>query len=812
MKIRLINFRCYSDKEFELGDKGLTLISGMSGKGKSTILLGINFALFGKGNKLIKVGEKSCKVILNINGMKIERSKRPNRLLVDDVYEDAAAQSIIDKRFGNNFNIAGYISQDSMNSFIMMSPTEKLLFLEKFALEDIDLNDKKNKCKALIKRRKEDLIAITSKLELSNELFESMEKPTKVDFPKKTKNKDKYKKNESIRLKNCNTKIKKHNKRIKSLEKEQTEFLLLNDRVKSIEKNILEIDREKRDKKDMLSNISIISKEDISVKENFLQRCINNREYISCFKQYEKDKELLISMKEKEKVSMENELKDIINSLWVEYEKDEIDEEIHELIECLDNMKKLKLLNKQISSLEKNIISKDEYENTRLKLETSKKDLDTNKQLSQLLKLQQECYSCPSCEEILCFRNNKLEISDNVEKIQEGSIKDVNSLIKKLNRDIKKCEDVIINYENSNANRSKILEDIEEIKNKYEDTYNLEDLKESIDSLKEYKRDSLRMEKDKEKLEEKILNEVYSTTIQKFSEKVDKLERKLKYLEVEDPTELENVDEEELRKELNTMKNSRKEYQRTNIDIGNLTEKLRKLRKEKENCINAFNEKYQDIRDVEDINNMIKDINKEISMLETQIQTHTKNLEQIERYNKYKEDLQTYKDFESKVIEYSKQEKLCRDKYTSSQLLLSKILSAESIAIGNVIDNINLHVQYFLDKFFQDDTISIRLKAYKEVKKSKKPQINLEIYYKDMDCDINMLSGGERSRVILAFTLALGEMFNIPLLMLDESTASLDQDLTTIVFNGIRENFQEKIVLIIAHQIITGVFDKIINL
>ena len=81
-----------------------------------------------------------------------------------------------------------------------------------------------------------------------------------------------------------------------------------------------------------------------------------------------------------------------------------------------------------------------------------------------------------------------------------------------------------------------------------------------------------------------------------------------------------------------------------------------------------------------------------------------------------------------------------------------------------------------------------------------------------MECDTSMLSGGELSRVILAYTLALGEMFNMPLMLLDECTASLDQDMTTVVFNSIRDNFSGKLILIIAHQVITGTFDKTIML
>ena len=96
-----------------------------------------------------------------------------------------------------------------------------------------------------------------------------------------------------------------------------------------------------------------------------------------------------------------------------------------------------------------------------------------------------------------------------------------------------------------------------------------------------------------------------------------------------------------------------------------------------------------------------------------------------------------------------------------------------------------------MDAFF-DDPIIVRLSSFKETKKASKPQINLEIQYKDMECDLRALSGGEASRVVLAFTLALAEMFNTPFILLDESTANLNQELTITVFDAIKENFKSQ--------------------
>ena len=153
-----------------------------------------------------------------------------------------------------------------------------------------------------------------------------------------------------------------------------------------------------------------------------------------------------------------------------------------------------------------------------------------------------------------------------------------------------------------------------------------------------------------------------------------------------------------------------------------------------------------------------------------------------------------------------------KKKYSAALSFKEKILEAESIAMQNIVDSINTHAQMYLDYFFPDNPINVKLMCFKETKKNNKPQINIEIDYKGMEADLTMLSGGETSRVVLAFTLALGEMFNTPLLLLDECTSSLNQELTTVVFDSIKEHFKGKKIIVVAHQVIEGVFDKILKL
>ena len=82
MRLVLENFLCHENMTFDLGENGLSLISGRSGRGKTSILKAIFFALFGEGTKLQTYGKKSTKVELEFDDLKIVRTKRPNRLII----------------------------------------------------------------------------------------------------------------------------------------------------------------------------------------------------------------------------------------------------------------------------------------------------------------------------------------------------------------------------------------------------------------------------------------------------------------------------------------------------------------------------------------------------------------------------------------------------------------------------------------------------------------------------------------------------------------------------------------------------------
>ena len=322
--------------------------------------------------------------------------------------------------------------------------------------------------------------------------------------------------------------------------------------------------------------------------------------------------------------------------------------------------------------------------------------------------------------------------------------------------------------------------------------------------MKKYKETQLSLEQRKSILGKSLDSQKFSTTLSMLQKSVEKDEKTLKVLEVEQCVEK----EEDVRGVIQTEKENREKLNSINQQIEVLVSDI----EEGKRSLEVLRNSKADVM-VEDLVESISKGESDLESLESDLTTHSLNLQKIEKYKEYVGNKNTYEGWITKKNELERQEKEERLKYAAASNLLDKILEAESIAILTIINSINTHAQLYLDQFFTDNPISIKLLTFKESKKSvSKPQINLAIEYKGMECDTGTLSGGELARVILAFTLALSEMFNTPLILLDECTASLDESLSTTIINSIKENFSNKLVIVISHQNVCGIYDRTISI
>ena len=804
MKIIFKNFRCYEDKTFTFSLKGLSLLSGNSGKGKSTILFGIYFALFGKGTKVITYGKKSCSVQLEFNELKIERTKGPNRLVVNDIYEDDAGQTIINETFGNTFDTTGYISQNSLNSFILMRPVEKLEFLEKFSFKDINLKQIKERSKKIISQKNKILIETKAKLELTENIFKELDKPKKTRFPIKTNDKDieNIIEKQNIKIKNRETVIIKNKNNIKKLNIQLSDKKILDNNIKNIEKNL----NKESEKLNEIQNEKIIyiGDTELKQKQNELKKYIENKRRIIIQRQLEKDEKELLVMKKNESLEKEEKLYNINKTLWKDYSKEEVEETLEDYRKCFVDKKHInKLKNKlhKLETLEKYIDKKNEIENT---LNINNNIIDENKKKIEIIKLSNKIHKCPRCKTQLYFNNNKLEINnDKVNDIEDKE--KVSGIINKITNDNKNIRTKIKNLENNINNINNINCEILDIENIYEDITIMNDIEEDIKYFESYYNDNIQLEKQKKGL----FKQTYSNSLLTFEKKINNTKNEINNLCDEN---LKDINEEELRILINNERNIKNKIDNNNNFIKKILEYIKcqknKLNKLKTEHNNTHKINLEHIEIIE----KIKSFEKENIKLQKEKQKYICNIEKIEKWKVNKKEVDNYEKWNDKFSKIKKKEKEDRDNYIACKIFKDKILQAESIAVTNIIDSINTHAQMYLDLFFTEDSINVNLLCFKKTKKHTKPQINLQIDYKGMECDINMLSGGELSRIILAFTLALAEMFNTPLIMLDECTSSLDADTSEIVFDAIKENFNNKLIIIIAHQVVKGHFDNTIEL
>lgn len=133
MYIFIKGFRSVNQYEAEFQNESITLLSGPSGIGKSTLMNAIFWCIYGTLKNVRKFGIKSgqCMVKLEIGSIQITRSKSPESLVLiinGCTYSDKEAQDKIESLFGtSNIWLAScYLRQGTRNKFLESSPSERL--------------------------------------------------------------------------------------------------------------------------------------------------------------------------------------------------------------------------------------------------------------------------------------------------------------------------------------------------------------------------------------------------------------------------------------------------------------------------------------------------------------------------------------------------------------------------------------------------------------------------------------------------------------------------------------------------------------
>jgi DNA repair exonuclease SbcCD ATPase subunit len=493
------------------------------------------------------------------------------------------------------------------------------------------------------------------------------------------------------------------------------------------------------------------------------------------------DKLIILKDEYKEKQNKINDLK----QEW------KLKNQIHKCPKCSVSLRFIIENNKntiKVENCNNNITDPESYKETLNKLQTEENKLNididnTQKNIFELEKLKNDMINY----------NNKIDnFTKRISRADINLLKYINfSLEKYLTKEISIKEDgftvLINNIQNKINNLVKFIEDdmkykkqIEELDNKISKiNKNETDNPTILQKIKLIKQ----MKKDIEKLSKNSLNEIIPDDKEFTDDNIDKI--------LIEQTKL------------------KQEYESNKENLEQIKTKWIKLSTKLNEINNVLIETNDFLKENEDIESKYKENESEINKIY--------KLE--EEYNSYIHINKLYEDW-NRLYNEKRVQKYLFESVSNDIVLhetfLSKINESESILLTNSIDTINYYINDYLEKFFPNDPIIVDIVPYKENKKGKKeseikPGIDIKVFYKGEEIELTSLSGGEYDRVSLAIMLAFNNICKSDLILLDESVSSLDAELTSDILEKLKENLINKRIIVVAHQISTGMFDQIIN-
>lgn len=142
-------------------------------------------------------------------------------------------------------------------------------------------------------------------------------------------------------------------------------------------------------------------------------------------------------------------------------------------------------------------------------------------------------------------------------------------------------------------------------------------------------------------------------------------------------------------------------------------------------------------------------------------------------------------------------------------------IEAKTHCIDKVVDILQTHVNSMVVQFFKQP-ISIMISCWKSSTKSRgeKAGFEIEICLDNRLSTLYDLSGGEKSRVSIAFSCALAVMRQSKLLMLDESISGLDDANVENILNVLKTwSKANKIpIILVSHNATLGLCDNVITI
>ncbi len=765
--VHLNNIRSYLDSVIEL-PKGSVLLNGDVGSGKTTILLAIEFALFGadnekvSGNSLLRKGteEGFVEMHFSIGNSNIEIKRTLKRkgdsvkqkegyIVIDDVKSIATSmelkskviellgypEELISKKKNYLFRYTVYTPQENMkeildndiesridilrkifqiekyqnikkssNIYLRYLRQEKKILSEETKDHDIIVDKKKEKQENIQKIRKY-LDEKHDQIDILNEKIED----TKNDEKKIEESIIKYR--EKSQLYHINkTKIQSKNNELETIKQ----------RLQSIKSQIVE------EIEEIDENILIYKQEKLNEISNKKKIILNQKEYLS--------KEIERIRKDLENIKLGN-----ISELKSKY--DNIKNDIEEHSDIIDKQKNIKEKLERIS----NVFNKFEIE--------KEKSHENKKNILHLSK-------CPTCQQSV-----SKEHKDKIVRTESQKIEHISKNIDKFSERKKELRSILDNIESKINDINKKQIEIEKISIK---------IKQHENEIKE-KRKKQEILEEKDKLIKDINKEIdilNSFDIEKAKKEVnelkDKLEKYKKNKILKKDEEFYEKRKYDLKKEINEFNLINEDLQKF-VDMLEKTEESHKIiRKERY----IVEEKLNKLKiDIAENKSLIRSYESEIKILNEIIENKKKKKDKIKRSEKIQG---WFEDFFSPLVS-----------------------SIEKSVLNSIYNQFNSLFQEWFSELIEDENMSCHLdESFSPV-----------IIHNGYEIGIKYLSGGERTSCALAYRLALNKVINDmishiktkDILILDEPTDGFStQQLDKI--RDVLDKINAKQLIIVSHE------------
>ena len=450
--------------------------------------------------------------------------------------------------------------------------------------------------------------------------------------------------------------------------------------------------------------------------------------------------------------------------------------------ETIKPLEKLIILQDQLYKLEEQIGDDDKKSILLSKKDICEQELLSLKQKIDKVQNQSIIYECPSCQTSLSFKDTKLVISS-IDKQIDTSLSE-----QTLKIDYNKKQKELDSVQKELILLERITEEYNQQFDKFEST--LTKLNLTMD-------DDFSLKLDHIKKNEKAFGILKSN--------ISDVERKIKCFKDTFKDKFEEVGEKD------------KNYDETFIfhiieEITKVKEMIKNYSDINTRLLSLQTQKLN-INNVIDPVDSIKETKEKIKEYEEKIETYTTLLNELQTWKRIEDTNNKYIELQEMIQKSKDAKDYMIEEVKCCEKLLYYIKDAETKAIFDFIDTLNHHAALYIEDFFPDEDIQVQLITNKELKSGKeKLGLFFEVNYKTMKGDTEFLSGGQRDRVNLAFTLAFSELVQNRILLLDECISSLDNETSDTVIDTLKEKYKGKLIICVAHQVNTGVFDQVIKI